>query len=155
MQKITAAGREYRFNPHGLSEEEQQCVRDVAEETIRETAKISGGFVERCHFFSSVGYRFLSAAVARTGMRSPRILGDDANCFDQHYWLAFDVPSGLVYVDPVGSYVGLGEHASDVLNTDSERDRIIAGYYMRGGIRVVDPHKTRDKGGVLLNTMGI
>src|SRR3989344_9034288 len=117
MQKITAAGREYRFNPHGLSEEEQQCVRDVAEETIRETAKISGGFVERCHFFSSVGYRFLSAAVARTGMRSPRILGDDANCFDQHYWLAFDVPSGPGDVDAAGSYIGLAVHASPVLNT--------------------------------------
>ncbi|MBI4174311.1 MAG: hypothetical protein HY517_01590 [Candidatus Aenigmarchaeota archaeon] len=155
MPTITAAGREYRFNPAGLCEEEQEYVRDIAEETIDEAARLCKGFVERCHFFSESGFDFLSRAVLGRGMRNPSILGDDENCFYQHYWLAFDVPAGLVYVDPVGSYIGLGRHAKDILDLTNERDCIIHDFYSRGKIRVVTPHVQRSKGGVKLNTMSI
>ena len=147
MQALSAAGREYRFNPHGLSEEEQEYVIDIAEETINKTNKRIHRSIEACHFFSETGYDFLAEAVSRSGMKNPCIRGDDENCFDQHYWLSFDVPAGTVIIDPVWNYVGLEKHSRDIL------DYSHAAYYTRQ--RKVIPHKPRHEGGVKLNTMSV
>ena len=133
---------------HGLSQKEKELVKEITIAVLSDLKETSPHSLELCTFFVSNGYEPLVKAVKhRSGIKNPRIEGDDANPFDQHYWLAFDIGNDgqkhirTVLIDPIFGYVGLEEFTGDLLDYEH------LWYYKRK--RVVSKEEVR------LKTIGI
>jgi hypothetical protein len=138
---IIFEGREYFVNPAGLGGDEQRLVAEVSLKVLEGAKRRRKYALSRCTFFADPGYEALLEATGPH--RSPHIEGDDANCFDQHYWVAFDLAGRNLIIDPIFNYIGLEEHAQ----ADNKS------YYARK--RTVKPNTAVWEGGVRINTMGI
>ncbi len=139
-----------KFNPEGLSPEEQASLQQAALAVFTEVRQSGDYILRRCNWFVDTGYPFLKQLVQTSSQLSnPRIMGCDYNPFDQHYWLEVDIvsdrtPLRAAIIDPIFGYVGLKEKATSGNS-----------YYRHEQSRIVPPGAPRDKGGVRINTIGI
>lgn len=146
--------KKYRLNPHGLNGAANKIIKEVATAVLDNIVKQESWILHRCTFFASSGIDYLLKATEnKQTVVNPRIEGNDANPFNQHYWLAFDIqPKGKplikdVLLDPIFKYIGLQAHAEDLLDPDY----IV--YYAKK--RIVPPNKPVWEGGVRVKTLSI
>lgn len=141
--EMEVCGRRVVYNERGLSTEEFAELQRIAQETMLGAQGRFLPALERCTFFAEFGYEPLAEALeGRHGVSNPRTEGCDDNPFDQHYWIGFDFegPRATI-VDPIFGYVGLQEHAGDVL------DAVHTRYYAE--------KRTVPKGQVRVKTFGL
>ena len=137
-----------RFNPEGLSPEDQSALITVAEQVFSGARQRFRHALERCTFFAETGFDALNELVAQDPRwQRVRIEGSDKNPFDQHYWVAGDLNGESVVLDPIFGYVGTDNAAGKVLNDDHLR------YYRTK--REVPAHTPAWEGGVRVKTTAI